>query len=460
VWIERRDERREPVPPTTAGNHCRAGGGADSRGSHEALATVIGTPPRLWYNLVGAPSPPSHKEVAMGCAKCFLCPSPLPSAALALLAAIVASFPLAALADTYLVNPDRSGDYPTIQDAIGAAIDGDVIELGDGVFRGEGNRHIRYWGKRIIIRSRSGNPIACMIDCEMEARAFTFDRDETTEAVLDGIGITKGREFRGGALLFENASATVTNCVVSGCEAYGENVWGGGGVFLSGSAAQFSNCEFRANTGIHGGAILVDDSSTPSFDTVLFIDNTASSSGGAMICRDGSNVIVTGCTFSNNTVVGDPFAAGGAIHCFHAAMTVIQSTISGNGARHGGGIHCYDCISTITTSLIVSSLYGASVACGYASDAPSFSCSNIHGNPGGDWVDCIEEQLAVRDNLSAEPQFCSMTPDGDEHWVLQSDSPCCPDQAPGACGLIGAWPVACDVTPITAASWGLIKRSF
>ena len=48
------------------------------------------------------------------------------------------------VAATYVVTADGSGDFPTIQAAISAAINGDVIELTDGTFTGEGNRDIEF----------------------------------------------------------------------------------------------------------------------------------------------------------------------------------------------------------------------------------------------------------------------------------------------------------------------------
>jgi hypothetical protein len=41
---------------------------------------------------------------------------------------------------TIIVSPDGTGDYSTIAEAIHAAVDGDVIELLDGVYFGFGNR--------------------------------------------------------------------------------------------------------------------------------------------------------------------------------------------------------------------------------------------------------------------------------------------------------------------------------
>lgn len=56
-------------------------------------------------------------------------------------------------AATYFVAPDGSDDFPTIAAAISACVDGDVIELGDGTFEGEGNRDLTLADLEITIRS-------------------------------------------------------------------------------------------------------------------------------------------------------------------------------------------------------------------------------------------------------------------------------------------------------------------
>ncbi|MEZ4652079.1 MAG: C10 family peptidase [Candidatus Eisenbacteria bacterium] len=66
----------------------------------------------------------------------------------------------------FIVYPDRSGGFATVQDAVNAALDGDVIELADGVFRGPGNRDVVTSNHIITIRSRNGNPARCILDVE------------------------------------------------------------------------------------------------------------------------------------------------------------------------------------------------------------------------------------------------------------------------------------------------------
>jgi hypothetical protein len=101
-----------------------------------------------------------------------------------------------AAGDIYLVNPDGSGDYPMIQVAINLVQHGDIIELGDGVFCGDMNRDLDFHGKAITVRSRSGNPEDCIIDCEGGAgaqhRAFDFNSGEGSGSIVEGITITNG----------------------------------------------------------------------------------------------------------------------------------------------------------------------------------------------------------------------------------------------------------------------------
>lgn len=97
---------------------------------------------------------------------------------------------------TYFVDPEGSGDFPTIQAAVDSAEDEDIILLADGVFSGDGNRDIEYKGKAITIRSESGNPEECIIDCEGTPedfhRGFYFQGSELPNARLEGVTIRDG----------------------------------------------------------------------------------------------------------------------------------------------------------------------------------------------------------------------------------------------------------------------------
>jgi len=114
--------------------------------------------------------------------------------------------------------------YPTIQAAIDASVDGDVVTVADGVYTGTGNRDIDYWGKALTVRSENG-PANCTIDCQASPsnkhRGFYFHTNETAASVLDGFTIQNGfAPFNeicyasGGGILCQYASPTIRNCII------------------------------------------------------------------------------------------------------------------------------------------------------------------------------------------------------------------------------------------------------
>ena len=116
---------------------------------------------------------------------------------------------------TYVIKPDGLGDYPTIQEAVHAATDGDTIELTDGTFTGDGNRDIQVPSRPITICSQTGNFLECLIDCEGSARAehrgFHFQTAiGSGDVTLEGIGIMRGyTTVGGGGIWVDGANTTI-----------------------------------------------------------------------------------------------------------------------------------------------------------------------------------------------------------------------------------------------------------
>ncbi len=86
----------------------------------------------------------------------------------------------------------------------------------------------------------------------------------------------------------------------------------------------------------------------------------------------------------------------------------------------------------------------------YGGDAASFSCSDLFGNQGGDWVGTIAGQYGTNGNISLDPLFCNPA-GGDFH--LQENSPCrghSPEDPD--CDRQGAWPVGCGASEVADLS--------
>lgn len=218
------------------------------------------------------------------------------------------------LAETYVVRPDGSGDFPTIQVALEHVEAGDVIELTDGTYTGQGNRDIDFLGKGVVLRSQSGSPASCIIDCQGTAaaphRGFIFASGEGPRSVLSGVAIENGfanGEWPDGCgaavYCFDGSSPTLTDCV------FRENTAGagGGGVFADLSSPAVSNCTFLRNSAVYGGGMECNDSAAELTDC-HFLGNTATF-GGAMIFCWAPGPSLRNCLFRANSA-----GAGGAVY--------------------------------------------------------------------------------------------------------------------------------------------------
>jgi hypothetical protein len=203
--------------------------------------------------------------------------------ALALLPALLS---VRAGATVYVVSPDATiGDFPTIQAAVDAIVDGDIIELISGTFVGPGNRDIDFLGKAITVRSQDGDPAACIVNCQgspsEQHRAFWFHSGEGSSSQVQELTLSNGYAEQGGAILCQaSSSPTITGCV--------------------------------------------------------FSHNRASGEGGALLCEYYSDVTVEHCTFKDNSAS----KGGAASACYQAFPSFWHSTFSENSAEEGGaGIH-------------------------------------------------------------------------------------------------------------------------
>ncbi len=401
---------------------------------------------------------------------------------LILLAAMAWFYAPGASGTTYIVRPDGTGDFPTIQAALDAAESGDTILLAEGTFVGEGNHNLDFLGKAITVQSWSGDPATCIIDCggrdsgDVE-RGFEFHFGETAAAVVRGLTITNGIATGpcpgctgGGVHCRDASSPTIENCVFFANTAYEGGGLGcdpgtaptirncrlegnsctdeGGGIYLHSASPWIVGCLITANESpaYGGGAHILHGSAR--FEDCLFSDNLAGTHGGAVSLDRGWQTL-TQCTFVGNT----SYNMGGAIACLGDSSTITQCTFYGNRTYYGGGTIASRQFSsaTVQNSILAFAEAGEAIYCdGFG--GVTLSCCDIFGNAGGDWVGCIAEQFGSAGNICEDPLFCDAA---GGNLRLLDGSPCAPfsPQNP-ECDLVGAWPVGCSPGSLLEASSG------
>jgi hypothetical protein len=139
------------------------------------------------------------------------------------------------------------------------------------------------------------------------------------------------------------------------------------------------------------------------------------------------------------TFVGNAADQGGGVLGLEdeTSAEFTNCTMYGNSAPDGCGLRAEAGCAVSTSNTIVSFGQGGAAYSGPA--VATFSCSDIYGNEGGDWVGAIADQLGVDGNISLDPHLVNP-----EHGVftLKKKSPCRPFSYPNEeCDLIGAWPV-------------------
>jgi hypothetical protein len=372
---------------------------------------------------------------------------------------VLASWPVGSPAATYVVHPDGSGDFPTIQQALNAAVDGDDVVLTDGTFREAGD--LDFHGRSIVLHSASGDPRRCVLD--PAGGGFSLHSGETRAARIEGITVYEGSGYdhgdEGGGALLWNASPTFSRCVFDNCCADD-----GDAIYADGGAPLFQDCDFYCgcfSTDARGGAISAHASNV-TVEGSRFFWNSQPSAG--TVYAEASDLTFSRCVFGAIIGLDECFYLEGGTTRFLncsvglAAGDVHFRLVGGANliADHSIFAHGLDSMAFVSCS-------GASAA--------QFSCCDVFGFAGGNWVDCLAGQQELSHNLSQDPFFCEQMGAlaGQERRVcnlpnldlgLRADSPCAGENNPD-CGLIGALDVACSgPVPVEVTSWGRIKSRY
>jgi len=222
-------------------------------------------------------------------------------------------------AQVITVDDDGTADYTTIQAAIDASGNGDIVVVCPGTYTGTDNYNINFGGRAITVRSTDPKDpavvAATVIDCGYLGRGFDFNNSEGPDSIINGFTIV-------------NAEDTDLD-------------YEGGAIRCDGSSPTIANCNILNSLGYIGGAVCNENSSSPALINCIFTNNE-SPYGGGIFNSGYSDPNVINCTFTGNLAVGAPDSAGGGIYNDNSNPTIINCIFSGNYAYDDGGGICSD----------------------------------------------------------------------------------------------------------------------
>ena len=211
-------------------------------------------------------------------------------------------------------------EYATIQAAIDAVLlPGDEICLADGVYTGAGNRDLDFQGKSITVRSASGDPMACVIDCERQGSGFFFRSDETAASVVQGLTIRNGYGIASGVAC-DYASPTLINCMIVG----NRSTSTGGGVYCGALQPEADQLYHRRQHQQQRRRCVLHVRQ-PDADQLHGRRQHGQSTGGAVYCYSSSPTL-TNCTITGN-VAG---SHGGAVSSLYSSPTLTNCILWAN----------------------------------------------------------------------------------------------------------------------------------
>lgn len=263
----------------------------------------------------------------------------------------------------FVVNPDGTGDFTTIQAAINAAMDGYTILVDPDTYY----ENIDFMGKDITVRSDVDHdpdtydiaPSSTIIDGTQSGSVVTFESGEDLDAVLEGFTVKNGsgnlinNYRRGGGISCVNASPLIKNNIIKENQVqYTPGVWNfyGGGISCHDHASPAISNNVISNNYADsiGGGISCTLSSSPAIMNNTIEDNSCIDFGGGIYAGDSSP------TVRGNTISGGECNFGAGIYCSNSTSLISDNHISDNYAHHlGGGICCVQNSPVVDSNVIV-----------------------------------------------------------------------------------------------------------
>jgi len=325
------------------------------------------------------------------------------------------------------------------QDAVDAAILNDVVWVAQGTYTRAGDDlpvlHLVYG---VTVRGGyaglgeanpdARDPVACPSIIHGSSIAHhVVEMADASE--IDGLTITGGNadggpylygHHGGGLISTGDVTAVVRNCAFEDNSADG----GGSAIYAACTRLDVIDCTFTGNASLGGGGAVQVEGTTGSIAGCTFTgnDSLGGEGSGVSLLEAYPPFRVTGCTFLDNTGVGD-----GALHTYFCNVDIDNCVMTGN-APYGISVDARDPVFVNCT--VTGNTQGGITVTG-SSDIATTNCI-FWGNASNEITCdasstcaatycCVEGGYAGTGNISADPLFVNAEAGNVQ---LQSGSPC------------------------------------
>ncbi len=239
---------------------------------------------------------------------------------------------------TVYVNPDGTGDFTNISEALDVLNAGDSLIIADGVYEGIMNTGLAIPKDNITISSENGYE-NCIIDGSDLYTAFMCGfKDGVT---FSGITFSHCYHNGYGGAISTNGSTTFMNCLFQECSSDydGGAIWAVGGTYLEIEDCLFENCAAD-----EGGAAYIEllEEVTVRNSEFLYCQSN-DDSGGALYLNVINTLDINSCDFNQCSAL-TPGEGGAIVTKDVYSMQIKNSHFNEcESVINGGALHTEDC---------------------------------------------------------------------------------------------------------------------